>query len=53
MTWRDNYKLMTAEQLSVEYQRLLVGNKKRHITDLGDKLNFLKNEFKIKIRCGG
>lgn len=48
-TWQSNYKAMTAEQLSAEYQRLLSipGSKIKY--DFADKLNFLKTEFKIKL----
>jgi len=47
-TWQSNYKAMSASQISAEYQRLLI--KFPHDKDLGDKLKFLKDEFKIKVR---
>lgn len=51
VTWQDNYKSMTAEQLSAAYQQLL-SNHKRNDKELGDKLKFIKSEFAIKIRLG-
>ncbi len=48
-TWQSNYKAMTAEQLSAEYQRLLMMYK-HHPSDWADRLNFLKTEFSIKVK---
>lgn len=45
-SWKNNYKSMSAEQLSDEYQRLL--SMYRHDPALADKLNFLKCEFASK-----
>lgn len=39
---------MNAEELSAEYQKLLC--RKSHHSDLGDRLKFLKDEFKIKVK---
>jgi hypothetical protein len=47
--WRSNYKSMTAEQISAEYQRLLT-NQAGYRPDLADRLNFLKQEFRIKVK---
>lgn len=47
-TWQANYKSMTAEQLSAEYQKLLISNKRDPAK--ADKLNFLKQEFSIRIK---
>lgn len=47
-TWQSNYKAMTAEELSAEYQRLLMLY--RHPADWVDRLNFLKSEFLNKVK---
>lgn len=42
--WQKNYKEMTTDQLSAEYQRLLRVKKE---ANFGDKLKFLKDRFRI------
>ena len=48
--YKSNYKAMSAEQLSAEYQRLLSTPGSKVKSDFEDKLNFLKTEFAIKIK---
>lgn len=45
--WQNNYKSMNAQEIIIEYQRLLT--KHTHGSDWADRLNFLKQEFKIKV----
>lgn len=48
--YKSNYKAMTAEQLSAEYQRLISSKSHRGDTAFSDKLKFLKDEFALKIK---
>ena len=41
---------MSVEQLSAEYQKLLSTPGSKVKSDFADRLNFLKMEFKIKIK---
>ena len=47
-SWQSNYKAMSAEQLSAEYQRLLMS--KKYDASFADRLKFLKDEFAVKIK---
>jgi len=47
--WKNNYKIMSLEQLANEYKRLV--NSTYYDELKNDRLEFLKIEFAIKNNC--
>lgn len=48
--WKTNYKSMSVEQISAEYNRLISVRGPKKNTDFSDRLKFLKDEYAIKVR---